>query len=313
MCITSITCTFEQKSTMKIKSWISAFRLRTLPLSMSGIILGSFLAKEHGDWNVSVFIFALLTTLFFQVLSNLANDLGDSQKGTDNEHRVGPMRAVQSGEISHFQMKIAVVVFTILSLLSAAYLIKISSVGMDQEMILIYGVLAIMSIAAAVMYTVGKRAYGYNGFGDLFVFIFFGLVSVLGSYTLYTKQFDLEVVFPAITIGLLSTAVLNLNNMRDRINDSNAGKNTIVVKIGKDRAKKYHFFLVLTAIVSLIFAISHFGYYQYVFLLPVGFLSAHLKMVIATQEEKDFDPELKKVALTTFGISILYAILSFIH
>jgi 1,4-dihydroxy-2-naphthoate octaprenyltransferase len=296
---------------MKIKSWISAFRLRTLPLSLSGIILGSFVAKEHGYWDLSIFIFALLTTLFFQVLSNLANDLGDSQKGTDNEHRVGPMRAVQSGEISQFQMKIAVIIFTILSLLSAAYLIKISAVGMQQEMIFTYGVLAILSIAAAVMYTIGKRAYGYNGFGDLFVFIFFGLVSVLGSYTLYTKQFDLYVVFPAVTIGMLSTAVLNLNNMRDRINDANAGKNTIVVKLGKDRAKKYHLFLVLTAIVSLIFSISHFGFYQYIFLLPVGFLSAHLKKVLATQVEKDFDPELKKVALTTFGISILYAIITF--
>jgi 1,4-dihydroxy-2-naphthoate octaprenyltransferase len=259
---------------------------------------------------VTIFCFALLTTLFFQVLSNLANDLGDSQKGTDNEYRVGPMRAVQSGEITQSQMKIAVVVFTILSLLSAAYLIKISAVGMHQEMVLVYGVLAILSIAAAVMYTVGKRAYGYNGFGDVFVFIFFGLVSVLGSYTLYTKQFSVEVVFPAITIGLLSTAVLNLNNMRDRINDANAGKNTIVVKIGKERAKKYHLFLVITAIASLIFAISHFGYFQYIFLLPVGLLSAHLKKVIATQEEKDFDPELKKVALTTFAISVFYAIIS---
>ena len=298
---------------MKIKSWISAFRLRTLPLSLSGIILGSFVAKENGYWDLSIFIFALLTTLFFQVLSNLANDLGDSQKGTDNEHRVGPMRAVQSGEITQSQMKIAVVVFTILSLFCAAFLIKISAVGMHQEMVLTYGFLAILSIAAAVMYTVGKRAYGYHGFGDVFVFIFFGLVSVLGSYTLYTKQFNLEVIFPAITIGMLSTAVLNLNNMRDRINDANAGKNTIVVKIGKERAKKYHLFLVFIAIAALIFTISHFGYYQYIFLLPVGLLSAHLKKVVATQEEKDFDPELKKVALTTFGISILYAIFSFIH
>ena len=295
---------------MKIKSWISAFRLRTLPLSLSGIILGSFISKEHGYWNGTIFSFALLTTLFFQVLSNLANDLGDSQKGTDNEHRVGPMRAVQSGEITQSQMKIAVVIFSILSMISASILIKISAVGMTKEMVLVYGILAILSIVAAVMYTVGKRAYGYNGFGDLFVFIFFGLVSVLGSYILYTKQFNAEVLFPAITIGLLSTAVLNLNNMRDRINDANAGKNTIVVKIGKEHAKKYHLFLVITAIASLIFAISHFGYYQYIFLLPVGLLSAHLKKVIATQEEKDFDPELKKIALTTFGISILYAIIS---
>ena len=295
---------------MKIKSWISAFRLRTLPLSLSGIILGSIIAKEHGYWNNSIFVFALLTTLFFQVLSNLANDLGDSQKGTDNEHRVGPMRAVQSGEISLKEMKIAVIIFSLFSLFSATYLIRISSVGMNQEMILIYGVLAILSILAAITYTVGKKAYGYNGFGDVFVFIFFGLVSVLGSYTLYTKQFNWGVVFPAITIGMLSTAVLNLNNMRDRINDANAGKITVVVKLGKEKAKRYHLFLVLTAITALIFSISHFGLLQYVFLLPVGLLSAHLRKVLNTVDEKDFDPELKKVALTTFGISIIYLIIS---
>ncbi len=295
---------------MKIKSWISAFRLRTLPLSLSGIILGSFIAREHGFWSGSIFVFALLTTLFFQILSNLANDLGDSQKGTDNEYRVGPMRAVQSGEISQQQMKIAVFVFSLLSLLSAIYLIKISANGMNQEMILIYGVLAILSILAAVTYTVGKRAYGYSGFGDVFVFIFFGLVSVLGSYTLYTKQFNWEVIFPAITVGMLSTAVLNLNNMRDRINDSNAGKITIVVKLGKEKAKKYHMFLIFSSIASIIFFVSHFGLLQYVFLLPVGLLSAHLRKVLSIQNEKDFDPELKKVALITFGISILYAIIS---
>ncbi len=295
---------------MKIKSWISAFRLRTLPLSLSGIILGSFIAKEHGFWDGYIFIFALLTTLFFQVLSNLANDLGDSQKGTDNEHRIGPVRAVQSGEISQKEMKIAVAIFSVLSLLSAAYLIKISAVGMNQEMISIYGVLAILSILAAITYTVGKRAYGYSGFGDVFVFVFFGLVSVLGSYTLFSKHFNWEVVVPAITIGMLSTAVLNLNNMRDRINDSNAGKITIVVKLGKEKAKKYHMFLILSAIASMILLVGHFGLLQYFFLLPVGFLSAHLRKVLSTQNEKDFDPELKKVALTTFGISILYAIIS---
>ena len=295
---------------MKIKSWISAFRLRTLPLSLSGIIMGSFIAKEQGFWDLSICIFALLTTLFFQVLSNLANDLGDSQKGTDNEHRIGPTRAVQSGEISQKEMKIAVVVFSILSMFSATYLIKISAQGMNNEMILTYGILALLSILAAITYTVGKRAYAYNGFGDIFVFIFFGLVSVLGSYTLFTKQFKWEVIVPAVTIGMLSTAVLNLNNMRDRLNDSNAGKNTMVVKLGKEKAKKYHLFLIFSAIISLIFLVGHFGLLQYFFLIPVGLLSAHVKKVLSVQKEKEFDPELKKVALTTFLISILYAVIS---
>ena len=293
-----------------IKSWLKAFRLRTLPLSMSGIILGSFLAKNEGSWDVQIFTFAMLTTLFFQVLSNLANDLGDSQKGTDNENRIGPMRSVQSGEISMQAMKKAVWIFSILSFLSAVYLIYISSQGMTKEVILFYGVLAVLCILAAVTYTVGKRAYGYSGFGDVFVFIFFGLVSVLGSYTLYTKQFNWEIIFPAITIGMLSTAVLNLNNMRDQVNDQVAGKITLVVKLGKVKAKYYHYFLILSGIVSSAFFLQNLGLLRFLFLIPYCILTLHLNKVKNTNDEKDFDPELKKVALTTFLIAMLYAIIS---
>jgi 1,4-dihydroxy-2-naphthoate octaprenyltransferase len=293
-----------------IQSWLKAFRLRTLPLSLSGIILGSFLAKKEGFWDGYIFVFALLTTLFFQILSNLANDLGDSQKGTDNQFRVGPMRAVQSGEISMKAMKLAVAIFTFLSLVSAAILIRISAVGMTKEVIWMYVLLAVLCVIAAITYTVGKKAYGYNGFGDLFVFIFFGLVSVLGSYTLYTKTFNPEIIFPAITIGLLSTAVLNLNNMRDQVNDKSSNKITLVVKLGKSKAKVYHFFLVLLAIISAVFFLQELNTFRYLFLIPFCMLTLHLQKVNNTQEEKDFDPELKKVALTTFLIAIMYAVIS---
>ena len=293
-----------------IQSWLKAFRLRTLPLSLSGIILGSFLAKKEGFWDGYIFVFALLTTLFFQILSNLANDLGDSQKGTDNQFRVGPMRSVQSGEISMKAMKLAVAIFTFLSLVSAAILIRISAVGMTKEVIWMYVLLAVLCVIAAITYTVGKKAYGYNGFGDLFVFIFFGLVSVLGSYTLYTKTFNPEIVFPAITIGLLSTAVLNLNNMRDQVNDKSSNKITLVVKLGKSKAKVYHFFLVLLAIISAVFFLQELNTFRYLFLIPFCILTLHLQKVNNTQEEKDFDPELKKVALTTFLIAIMYAVIS---
>ena len=293
-----------------IQSWLKAFRLRTLPLSMSGIILGSFLAKKEGFWDGYIFVFALLTTLFFQILSNLSNDLGDSQKGTDNQSRVGPMRAVQSGEISMKAMKLAVAIFTFLSLVSAAILIRISAIGMTKEVIWMYVFLAVLCVIAAITYTVGKKAYGYHGFGDLFVFIFFGLVSVLGSYTLYTKTFNPEIVFPAITIGLLSTAVLNLNNMRDQVNDKTSNKITLVVKLGKSKAKVYHFFLVLLAIISAVFFLQDLNIFRYLFLIPFCILTLHLQKVNNTQEEKDFDPELKKVALTTFLISIMYAVIS---
>ena len=293
-----------------IQPWLKAFRLRTLPLSLSGIILGSFLAKKEGFWDGYIFVFALLTTLFFQILSNLANDLGDSQKGTDNQFRVGPMRAVQSGEISMKAMKLAVAIFTFLSLVSAAILIRISAVGMTKQVIWMYVLLAVLCVIAAITYTVGKKAYGYHGFGDLFVFVFFGLVSVLGSYTLYTKTFNPEIIFPAITIGLLSTAVLNLNNMRDQVNDKSSNKITLVVKLGKSKAKVYHFFLVLLAIISAVFFLQELNTFRYLFLIPFCILTLHLQKVNNTQEEKDFDPELKKVALTTFLIAIMYAVIS---
>jgi len=297
---------------MKVKSWLEAFRLRTLPLSVSGIIMGSFIAKSKGYWDSSIFIFALLTTILFQIVSNLANDLGDSLKGTDNEHRIGPARTVQKGEISVNQMKIAVFLFSLFSLISAGYLIFISSNGMSQDTIYFYAALAIASVVAAITYTVGKKAYGYYGFGDVFVFLFFGLVSVMGSYTLYTKVFEWITIFPAITIGLLSTAVLNLNNMRDQVNDKFSNKNTLVVKLGFNRAKFYHVGLIMFALTSFL-AFFNFELKGLIFALPFILLLIHLKKVVQVLDPKDFDPELKKVALSTFLLSVFFAIVSMIY
>ncbi|MGV3632578.1 MAG: 1,4-dihydroxy-2-naphthoate octaprenyltransferase [Bacteroidota bacterium] len=289
------------------KAWIGAFRLRTLPLSVSGIIMGSFIAKLNGFWDSTIFILALSTTLLFQIVSNLANDLGDSQKGTDNEHRVGPARAVQSGDISHKQMKAAVILFSLLSLISAGVLIYFGTRLLSQQILILYAVLAMLCVAAAIMYTVGKKAYGYHGFGDLFVFIFFGLVSVLGVYTFYSKTFDWINLLPAATIGLLSTAVLNLNNMRDRVNDARSGKNTLVVKMGGNLAKLYHAFLILGGIVSLVAFVLKFKQ-EWLFLsfIPCAVLLFHLRIVMHTRIEKDFDPQLKVVALSTFAISLFF-------
>lgn len=289
------------------KAWIGAFRLRTLPLSVSGIIMGSFIAKLNGFWDSAIFILALSTTLLFQLVSNLANDLGDSLKGTDNEQRVGPVRAVQSGEISPSRMKAAVILFAVLSLLSAAALIYTAAQQLPQHILVFYGVLALLCVLAAVTYTVGKKAYGYHGFGDLFVFIFFGLVSVLGIYTLYSKNFDWNNLLPATTIGLLSAAVLNLNNMRDRINDARSGKNTLVVKIGANWAKLYHAFLILGGIVCLLtFVLRLKLEWLYLSFIPCAVLLFHLRIVMHTKIEKDFDPQLKVVALSTFAISLFF-------
>jgi 1,4-dihydroxy-2-naphthoate polyprenyltransferase len=293
-----------------VKSWIKAFRLRTLPLSLSGIIFGSFIAKLNGFWDATIFVLALITTLFFQVLSNLANDLGDGIKGTDNQDRIGPKRAIQSGEISSKQMKFAVILLSVLSFLSATTLIYFGSENLTKQGVYFYLFLAIACIISAITYTVGKKAYGYNGFGDLFVFIFFGLVSVLGVYTLFAKSVDLLNLFPAISIGLLSTSVLNLNNMRDHQNDENSNKITLVVKMGINIAKKYHFVLISLSFISfIIFFLFKGSSFLYFSLIPFIFLFKHSIRVIKIEEEKDFDPELKKVALSTFFISVIFMIL----
>lgn len=291
----------------RIKIWMSAFRLRTLPLSLSGILLGSFIAYEKNYWDAIIFVLAMSTTLLFQLLSNLANDLGDSLKGTDNAQRIGPQRAVQSGQISKTQMRRAVILFVVLSFVSAAALIYFGVQRLPMEICWVYIGLAIACVLAAITYTMGKKAYGYSGFGDLFVFIFFGWVSVLGVYTLFSKNFDWLNLLPASAIGLLSAAVLNLNNMRDRANDARSGKNTVVVKMGAEWAKLYHLFLILAALACMaVFIKQSENQWHWLALLPGLVLLIHLQKVIKTQKERDYDPELKKVALSTFAIALIY-------
>ena len=297
-----------------IKAWLHAARLRTLPLSLSGIIVGTGLAAILGAFDGQIFAFALLTTIGFQVLSNFANDLGDSQKGTDNAQRVGPARAIQSGQLSAAQMKVGMWVVGGFSLLSALYLIKLSVPNLSANAIYFYIVLAVACIAAAITYTVGKNAYGYRGLGDIMVFIFFGLVSVIGVFMLFGEAFEWIVLFPAISIGLWSTAVLNLNNLRDIHNDAQMNKRTMVVKLGFNKAKYYHVFLVSFGMATWFFtiyllAVSAMNYYLFIALLPsIGF-ALHLQKVVQNTEPASLDPELKKVALLTFFSSILFAFL----
>ena len=213
---------------MIIKNFIKAARLRTLPLSISGIILGGFLAVSDGLFNGVIFSLALITTIGFQVISNFANDYGDGVKGTD-AIRIGEERMVSSGKISPKQMKKAIMISVILTIIFALFLIYESFGLSNFGYSVLFFILGIVSVVAAIKYTVGNLAYGYSGFGDVFVFLFFGLLSVLGSYFLFTKEIYFLLTLPAISIGLLSTAVLNLNNMRDYQNDKKSKKNTIVV------------------------------------------------------------------------------------
>jgi 1,4-dihydroxy-2-naphthoate octaprenyltransferase len=261
-------------------------------------------------FNWRLFSFAILTTLGLQILSNFANDYGDGLKGTDNEDRVGPKRTIQSGLISPKDMKRAIIITSFLTLLSAILLIYYAFADTNIVYSLFFLILGILAIVSAIRYTVGNTAYGYRGFGDLFVFIFFGLVSTLGVNFLYSKQVDAILFLPAIAIGLLSVGVLNLNNMRDEASDRKSNKNTIVVKIGGVRAKKYHYFLVVSAMVlfALFALLSDFHFDQYLFLLAYIPLTKHLMTVSKNQEPRLLDPELKKLALSTFFLSILLAL-----
>jgi len=290
----------------KNQAWIKALRLRTLPLSLSGIVLGSGIAKFNGFWDWNIFVFAMITTILFQIVSNLANDLGDSMKGTDNEHRVGPMRSVQSGLISQKEMSIAVAVTSFLSFIAASALIFFGTKGLPFGMLWFYGGLAVSCILAAITYTVGKKAYGYNGLGDIMVFLFFGCVSVMGVYPLFAKSIDLLLILPASCIGLLSAAVLNLNNMRDRVNDAKSNKRTLVVLMGPNLAKLYHVILILVALAcQTVYLLETKHEPALIGLLPGIVLILHVRKVMRTTDPKNFDPELKKVALSTFGIAVL--------
>jgi 1,4-dihydroxy-2-naphthoate octaprenyltransferase len=297
----------------KNKAWLKAMRFRTLPLSLSGIILGSFIAKFNGFWDWKIFALAMSTTILFQIISNLANDLGDSLKGTDNNERIGPLRAVQSGVISKIEMKNAVIFTSILSLISAGLLIFIGTKNLPSIMVSFYVGLAITCIIAAITYTVGKKAYGYNGFGDIMVFLFFGFVSVAGVYPLFAKSFDWILLLPASCIGFLSAAVLNLNNMRDRVNDSKSKKKTLVVIMGERLAKIYHIILIIGGLICQTVFIAKIGHFlAFIGLIPGIILLFHIQKIINTSNPKDFDPELKKVALSTFGIAVLTSIGLFI-
>lgn len=294
---------------MDVKNYIEAARLRTLPLSVSGIIVGSFLAASQGFFNWIVCVLALLTTIGFQVLSNFANDYGDGIKGTD-DHRTGEKRLVASGVITPKQMKRAMIFTAVITLIVALLLIYVAFGKDSFGLSLLFLGLGVASIVAAIKYTVGKSAYGYNGFGDVFVFVFFGLLSVIGSNFLFTKEIDFTIFLPAFSIGLLSTSVLNLNNMRDRENDQKTNKNTLVVKIGAEFAKYYHYFLIVTAFLFafLYTAIHYYQPQQFLFVIAFIPLIKHLIFVLKNTNEGDLDGELKKVALSTFFFGILFGL-----
>jgi 1,4-dihydroxy-2-naphthoate octaprenyltransferase len=289
---------------LNISAWLNAFRLRTLPLAFSAIIVGSFLNFEE-KFDAIIFSLALTTTLLLQILSNLANDYGDSKKGTDNEDRIGPKRAIQSGALSFSQVKMAMIITAFLSLFSGlsllVYALEISLT------LLLFFILGLSAIAAAIFYTVGKKAYGYYGFGDLLVFLFFG---IMGSAYLQFQTLNFNHLYMAFSIGFFSVTVLNLNNMRDRESDIKANKMTLAAKLGKKGAMIYHLLLILGGVISAAFYIFQTAYTWSQYLTCLVFPIFILIMYKTEQIEnlKDFDPFLKYMALSTFIFSILFMV-----
>lgn len=290
----------------QLKVWLKAVRLRTLPLSVSGILIGNSLCFQHTEFSGTLFVLMLFTAISFQIISNFANDYGDGVKGTDNENRLGPKRVLQQGLLSREILKKGIVIISLISLLLAFVLIFLAFGSNSWYYILIFIGLSFASVWAAIFYTVGNKAYGYYGFGDLFVFLFFGGVSVLGAYFVQLKTFSYPAILLSLMVGFLSVGVLNLNNMRDIDNDAFVGKRTLVVIMGAAIAKKYHLFLLIVSVSILVYVFSsvsiRFFWIPYLAIIP---LMVHFISVLKNSEPKFFDPELKKLSLSIFFLSIL--------
>ena len=296
---------------LKLNKWILAARLRTIPLSISGILIGSFATFSENKFDVYIFLLAIFTAISYQVLSNFSNDFGDGIKGTD-DNRIGPKRVVQSGRISVSEMKKGIFILVLISISLTFSLVLLSFWG-DAINLAFFVLLGLLAITAAIKYTVGENAYGYSGFGDLFVFLFFGLISVLGSNYLFTSSLNYILIYPSCIIGLLSVGVLNLNNMRDIENDRKFKKNTIAVKLGVFKSKLYHYFVIFSAIILMtIFHVkleSDSNLLLSLILCNILWLIFHVFQVSKVKTLKKFDEFLKPLGLSVF----LYAIILSLH
>jgi 1,4-dihydroxy-2-naphthoate octaprenyltransferase len=304
---------------MNIKAWIQAMRLRTLPLAVSGILAGTFMADLLAHTHSGILIFALFTAVLLQILSNLANDYGDYMKGTDNESRIGNTRALQSGAITPRAMKMGIVICSILALLSGIQLLLLSTEGNISMWFIIFLLLGLSAIAAAIKYTVGKNPYGYRALGDVYVFVFFGPIAVAGTFLLHSS-FDFSwsdhypVMFTATTIGLLSTGVLNTNNLRDVENDRASGKVTLVVKYGLQWGRVYHTLLLATAFACavLLLLTTEMSLLSWFSLLAFVSVFSQLRKVWITEPSPAYNALLKQLSLATLLWVLLLIITSVI-
>lgn len=295
-----------------LKNWLQAFRLRTLPLALTSIGMGGFLAIFYEKFDAMILLLSIITTICLQILSNLANDYGDSVSGVDKE-RVGELRTVQSGAITQKQMLGAIWLFVLLSLCSGLSLLYVAffrdNEGNAWQYFLGFFGLGLLAIVASITYTVGKRPYGYVGLGDLSVLIFFGWVGVIGSFFLYTKTFEWDLLLPATACGLFSVAVLNINNIRDIETDKKAGKNSVPVRLGRKKAVYYHYAILFLALLSaLLYAFGHFEHwYQFLFLLIVPLLLRNA-WAVSKLQGMQLDGYLKQMALTALAFVLSFGL-----
>ncbi|TPG66736.1 1,4-dihydroxy-2-naphthoate polyprenyltransferase [Hymenobacter nivis] len=290
--------------------WISAFRPRTLPLALASILTGGFLAKAAGLFNGPVVALAALTTILLQILSNLANDYGDSQNGADSVHREGPLRAVQSGAITPAQMKRGMYICGALALASGLLLLWVALGAAGLGLFAGFLALGLAAIWAAVNYTAGSRPYGYAGLGDISVFLFFGIVGVCGTYFLQAGALPVAVLLPAAALGCFATAVLNVNNIRDIKSDVLAGKITIPVRLGPRHARRYHWLLVLFGLgcATVFVALTYHSPWQWLYVLAAPLLLFNAIQVWQRQESLQIDPLLKQMALSTLVFTVLFGV-----
>ncbi|MEM9857319.1 MAG: 1,4-dihydroxy-2-naphthoate polyprenyltransferase [Bacteroidota bacterium] len=292
-----------------LKVWITAFRLRTLPLALASIGMGAFLAVADGFFSWPIFTWCAITTVGLQILSNLANDYGDTVNGADSVERSGPARTVQAGLISLPNMRKAIIIFIMITLLSGTYLLYLAF-GFKWEAFLFFFAVGIAAILAAIAYTAGRKPYGYMGLGDISVLLFFGFVAVLGSYYLFAESIYPDLLLPAASIGLFSTGVLNVNNIRDIESDLKAGKFSIPARIGRSKAVVYHWILLSVGLILSVFYVlnNYDSPWQFLFLLVLPLLIRNGLAVKTKKSAKDLDPFLKQLALTSLLFVLLFGL-----
>ncbi len=302
----------------KLNHWVSALRPRTLFLAAATALCGSGLAYNTDTFSAvgnkfsfAVFILTIAIAIILQLLSNLANDLGDYQHGTDTTgERLGPTRTVQSGAISPKEMKMGILFTIIIASIVGLALIYLALQFMNPIYMILFVLLGGASIVAAIKYTSGDNPYGYKALGDIFSFIFFGLVAVVGTYFLHTHTLEFKPWLPAIGLGLLTAAVLNVNNMRDRANDENSGKITLAIKFGYQGAKHYHAFLTLGAFLCFVLynIIYTSEWHHWIYLILFIPLFKILISIYKNREDKALDPYLKYTSMSTFFLSLGFII-----